>query len=330
MNLSVTSGASLRFHEGAPAAANGIPADGPTPAIESWLPAHPSGLFESCFERKSFGFDHGLSDHPLFGLPAFIALAQRRPDNLHFAYWSNGSVVPHDRWEQGMDRGPSLVDTIANIETNHSLFMLRHLEGDPEYAEVIGALFARIVELCGARMRKDVVLGRASVIVASPNRITPYHIDSDSNFLLQIAGTKRLNIHDHTDRSVTGDRELEEFFAGDFNGAVYRPEHQFKATAYRLGPGDGVHIPITAPHWGTNNGQVSIALSLAYDLRSGYRLSKLHQMNRRLRSFDLEPSSPGTSRWGDNLKLAAKNVWSAARFLGGKRADPSTRWGWRP
>ncbi|HWY25098.1 MAG TPA: hypothetical protein VNX47_09265, partial [Nevskia sp.] len=74
----------------------------------------------------------------------------------------------------------------------------------------------------------------------------------------------------------------------------------------------------------------SIALSLAYDLHSGYRRAKIHQLNRRLRRWGLRPASPGTSRLGDLVKLAAKNTWNGLRMIRGKRTDPSTERGWRP
>jgi|GEM_PF-619723 len=300
----------------------------PDDTLSRWLPQDHAGVFPGSFERRSFRFGHALSAHPLFQLPRLLALAQRRPDNLDYAYWSNGGVAPQDRWEKGMGAAPSLAQTIAGIAGNDSLVMLRHLEDDPVYGPLIGALFAQFVELCGPRLRGDVVLGRATVIIASPRRITPYHIDSDSNFLLQLAGHKRLSVLDRAAHAIS-DEELEQFFSGDFNGARYAEQRRAQAAHYDIGPGAGVHIPWTAPHWALNGDDVSIALSLAYDLRSGYRRAKLHQFNRRLRSWGLRPSSPGSSRLGDWAKLAAKNSWNGMRWLAGKRPDPTTEWGWR-
>ena len=35
----------------------------------------------------------------------------------------------------------------------------------------------------------------ALIFVTSPNRITPYHIDRECNFLMQVSGSKTISIH---------------------------------------------------------------------------------------------------------------------------------------
>ena len=39
-------------------------------------------------------------------------------------------------------------------------------------------------------MRTDVTIGEVLILVSSPGRITPYHMDSETNFLLQVTGSK--------------------------------------------------------------------------------------------------------------------------------------------
>jgi len=67
------------------------------------------------------------------------------------------------------------------------------------------------------------------------------------------------------------------------------------ANAYDLRAGFGIHVPVNAPHWVQNHDNVSVALSVTYELRSVDRLTELHRINRRLRSLGLSPSPPGTS-----------------------------------
>ena len=53
-----------------------------------------------------------------------------------------------------------------------------------------------IMRLAGPAMAEDVLVGRATILIASPHRITAYHIDQDLNYLLQIAGDKSFSVFD--------------------------------------------------------------------------------------------------------------------------------------
>src|SRR5207244_2807816 len=152
-----------------------------------------------------------------------------------------------DRWET---RGPrySLQETIDNIAANNSLVMLKHVDQDRVMGPLLRHLLDAVIELCGERMRGDVIVGRSTLLIASPRSVTAYHIEADTNFLLQLAGSKILSVFDQTDREVITDEELERYHAGDFSGAQFKPARQPDARHYRLRPGWGVHIPRTAPH----------------------------------------------------------------------------------
>ncbi len=95
-----------------------------------------------------------------------------------------------------MDVNP-LQDTITHIEHNDSIVILKHTEQDPVFAPLLQSVLATIVELAGERMRSDATIGEVLILVSSPGRITPYHMDSETNFLLQITGDKWFHIFDH-------------------------------------------------------------------------------------------------------------------------------------
>ena len=150
----------------------------------------PDGQFARNYNRRNFLFRHELKDHPLFELPNLIALA-KRPAHVE-AYWSNGMVEPTNSW--GTDRAPrlTLIETIANIGENNSLVILKQVAQDPVYGPVLQGFLASVVALSGEQMRQDVVVGETSILISSPNRLTPYHMDDDCNFLMQAVGNKTL------------------------------------------------------------------------------------------------------------------------------------------
>lgn len=272
-------------------------------------------LFTDRYNRASFLFRHELDPQPLFTLPSLLELARRRPADSRHAYWSNGPVGVGYRWDAKVAPRRSLEDTVEHIADDCSLAILKHVETDAVFGPVIREICAKVIELAGARMRRDVLEGRGTILIASPGRLTSYHIDSDTNYLFQIAGDKSLSVFDQLDRSLTTHEELERYYDGDLNGAVFKESRQPEARVYELSPGCGVHIPSMGAHWACNHAQPSVALSINFDLRSVKRLGRIYHFNCKLRRHGFKPRPPGSSPLRDVLKLAALRGLGAAQRL---------------
>lgn len=280
----------------------------------------PDGQFRRNYNRMPFMFAHRLTGHPLFELPSLLALAQRMPDHRD-TYWSNGKTEMTDRWERGTDGRMSLEDTINGIAENNSLVILKHTEQDPEYAPVLQEFLENVVAASGDTMRRDVVVGEVLILVSSPNRLTPYHMDAETNFLVQVTGDKTLCVFDHTDPAMVTDEERERYFAGDYNGAVYSDAKQEKSVTFDLRAGHGVHIPVFAPHWVRNGNSVSVSLSVNYELQSVLDMGDVFRMNRLLRQVGLAPNPPGKAALADRVKRASvRGLKTAKQMLRGKPA----------
>lgn len=289
----------------------------------------PEGDFRRNYNRANFMFKHELSGNPLFELQSLVELTQRMPDHGEH-YWSNGPVAVNNTWSDGTIGRQSLKDTIINIEHNNSIVILKHTEQDPIFAPVLQNVLATMIELAGPPMRTDVTIGEVLILISSPGRITPYHMDAETNFLLQIAGDKWFHIFSHSDRTLVTEQEREDFFAISRNCAVYRSDRQHECNKYDLRAGYGVHVPPCAPHWVQNRDNVSVALSVNYELRSVDRLEKLYKFNHRLRKMGLEPAPPAVSTWRDRIKLAASDGVAAVKAVSRKRPGPPPWQVWTP
>lgn len=283
----------------------------------------PGSSFNALYNRGSFGFTHSLSTHPLFELPALIELSARRAANPNYAYWSSGRVALTDGWDKGSRTSPSLQDAIADILHNDSLVMLKHVEEDIVYGALLRQIFAELARLVGPVMTRDVIIGRGTILIASPQRITAYHLDADTNFLFQVRGDKTIDVFDGAKPEVVSTEELETYFCGDHSAAKYLQGKQQHAIRYELRAGSGVHIPCLSPHWAQNSSNVSVALSVNFDLKSMARLAGLYRMNAKLRRLGARPRPPGSSRLGDQMKLASLAALAAARSLVGRRGPTS-------
>ncbi|MGI8988394.1 MAG: transcriptional regulator [Bryobacteraceae bacterium] len=278
--------------------------------------------FQLNFNRRHFPVRHNLSDHPLFQLPRLIELAQdtasSRPEDL---YYDLGDVRVDQRWDLSSVRALPVDESIRRIESAGAWIILKKAERDPEYRELLERCMANLLELTGREFQKQMKFQTAIVFVTSPHRVTTYHIDSECNFILQIRGDKEIYVFDQNDRDVVPEQELERFWAVDTNAGIYKPEYQDRSETYRLGPGGGVHVPVNAPHWLKNGGNISVTLSVNFRFHDSAR-ANLYRANYLMRKFGMAPTPPGVSPGRDALKRS---------LMGGmmrvKSAVPAPAWG---
>jgi hypothetical protein len=268
--------------------------------------------FRRNYNRLSYVFKHELAGHALFALDSLVAFTRRSENRRH--HWSNGPLPTEGQWTDGTIGRQSLQDTIANIEYNNSLVVLRHAEQDSVLGPLLQDALTLMVALCGERLRRDVRVGEALIVVKSPRRIMPYHMDSLSGFVFQVSGTEALHVCEKTGRNRVTNRELEDFFAVD-RAVTHRIDGKPDCVTHELVPGDAVHVPIFAPYWTENRDAVSVTLKLNFELNSIERLERLHLVNHRLRGWGLNPAEPNVSPWFDRSKLAAADAVMALRSL---------------
>lgn len=268
--------------------------------------------FTATYNRSSFAFDHSLHELDLFDIEQLRELAKRLPDQ---AYYSTADSAVGDGWKRLGGHYRSLDETMAMLGETNSLVLLKHCEKDPKWGVLFRALMREVVEHAGDALGADLDVGRTTIVISSARRVTPYHIDAEVNFLLQVRGHKLLHVFDSNDRTILSDAELEAFYGGDYDGAHYRADRESDARVYPLEPGKGIHIPLHAPHWAQNLDDVSVGVSLNFNLRSGARLAKVYKVNNRLRKAGFAPFPPGTSKWRDEVKVAAFASLVGARSL---------------
>jgi hypothetical protein len=273
--------------------------------------------FRTCFNRRPFLIRHRLADHPLFSLRRLVELSRRLPEES--VKYNGADITIETPLYHGPRTGLSTEDTIRQIEEAGSWMVLKNVEVDPEYRELLDRCLDEIrvhSEATYPSMRQR----EAFIFVSSPSAVTPYHMDPEHNFLLQIRGTKRLHIWDGWDRSVLSERELEEYFAGNEKQLVFKEEYREKAAPFDLVPGLAVHVPIATPHWVQNGDQVSISFSITFQSHRSERQQFVHRVNQRLRSLGMSPRPFAASSAIDSFKYASFVSLRAIKrlFAGGR------------
>jgi hypothetical protein len=283
-----------------------------------------AATFRSRFDRRPFVFGHALAGHPLFTLPRLVALAGRlapggadgaggsilyfRADHaIDQAAPAYGAAAPGARPGRTFvtsnlarpDLPPERV--VEQIESANAWMQLRGVGADPEYGALVRALLEEFRPY--AEPLAPGISGlRADIFVSSPGATTPFHLDEEHNFLLQIRGTKRMSIADGSNRSVLGESDLEDFYRGAGELAHYTPRLEEFSEQVDLAPGRGVHIPPCHPHWVKNGDAVSISLGILWHSDCTARRRQLYSVKRWLRRLGLHPAPVGASPRLDTLK----------------------------
>ena len=274
-----------------------------------WIECDPRELREN-FDRSPFALRHNIAGHPLFRMERLLQLArflEPRPDE----YWVDVGVSHIDqRWDQTTHPSSSLTEVIDNLAQLDAWIVLRKAELDAEYRLLLDECMVELRQLMGGTWGRRTCRQNSIIFVTSPNRLSAYHIDRECNFILQIQGEKTIYVFDPNDREVLPEEEIELFWTVDNNAARYRPALQHRAHAFRLRPGDGVHVPVNAPHWAQNDDNVSVTLSVNFQFSDVERANN-YRANYYLRKIGLNPSPPGRRPFRDNLKS-----WSFGGALG--------------
>ncbi len=249
--------------------------------------------FRAKFDQMPFEVNHSFyGSHPLFTLPRLKQLSAFLRTNGYNVHLDAGDVKIGQRWDEVPPHQWSFEETMERIEHAGAWIILKQVEKDPEYAELLEQFVEQLSSLTGRDVKREARITEVTIFITSPLRITSYHIDRECNFLLQVSGEKDMYIFDRTDREVLPEHEIERFWSVDNNAPVYREQYQDRALTVRLRPGSGVHVPVNCPHWLKNGNNVSISLSVSYQFHDSVR-KNLYQANYYLRRMGLNPTPPG-------------------------------------
>jgi oxalate decarboxylase/phosphoglucose isomerase-like protein (cupin superfamily) len=265
--------------------------------------------FEARFGKAAFLLQHRLAGDALFSLERLVALSRTLPaDKVEY----NAGDLPVSVDPASTPRnGLSAEETIRRIRECRSWLVLKNVERDPAYRALLERCLAEVNALRGTPA-PSMSEKHGFIFVSSPGAVTPYHMDPEENFLLQIRGRKTMHVFDPADRAVLSEQEIERFFSGAHRNLAFRDEYQPRAQAFALRPGLAVHVPMTAPHWVQNGPEVSVSFSITFQTAASMRRQHAHRMNARLRRLGVEPRPIGESPLRDGLKQLCYRVVRAA------------------
>ncbi|HKQ26592.1 MAG TPA: hypothetical protein VJT81_19255 [Burkholderiales bacterium] len=278
----------------------------------NWMPMSSSGTepadgvldidavtFRECFDRGPFQIGHDLTNHPLFEISRLMQLCRTLPETS--VEYNAGNIPISVDSEKTPGNGLSAEETIRRIAECKSWLVLKYVEQDPQYRALLHRCLAEVARH-SELLRPGMFLAQGFIFISSPGSVTPYHMDPEHNFLLQLRGSKRIHIFDGRDRSILTEEELEQFYGGAHRNLTYRNNCEGTGWTFDLRPGFGLHFPVTAPHYVRNGPEVSVSFSITFRTPDLKRRRMVHICNAFLRRRGLSPAPAGKHPRHDFLK----------------------------
>ena len=263
----------------------------PTDQQSGLLSAASRDLFAASYPEVPHKLAHHLHIHPLLEFERLAQLAEALPQGSVEYNLADLPIAISDK----PDRPDlSASDMIRQVGSAGSWAVLKNIEQDPDYAALLNQLLDDVVPEVEAKTGP--MLHRAGFIfVTSPGGVTPCHFDPEHNILLQVRGSKEMTQFPVTDTTYAADETHERYHIGGPREVPWSPALETGGTAFALGPGDGVFVPVMAPHFVRNGPEPSISLSITWRSAWSYEESEARGFNSLLRRAGFKPTAP--RRW---------------------------------
>lgn len=265
--------------------------------------AAPNESLTRDFPLKPFAIHHKLAGHPLLTLPRIAQLAGELPRDL--IEYNSGKVAI----SQDPDAIPSVdldpVEVVKRIQTAGAWMVLKRIEKAPAYRRLLEDALLSVARARGFRSLDEAGFEQIEgfLFVSSPNSTTPFHLDSEDNFFVQIHGEKFFTVYNNDDRSIVSEDEIERSMTKHRN-LTFDERFAPRAQEFHMFGGDGCYIPYQWPHWVRTAGSHSISMAITWKTAEVRRLNDLHFCNSMLRGLGLPQRAPGSNPAFDQVKLA--------------------------
>jgi hypothetical protein len=263
--------------------------------------------FENLFPNKPFRIQHKLVGDPRLTLPAILELVKQMPRD-RIEYNSGKAAVSQDPTTTPLvDLDPE--EVVRQIETAGAWMVLKRIDIVPAYRELLETALLSVATAQGHNSLEEAKFTdvQGFLFVSSPGSTTPFHLDSEDNFFVQIHGDKQFAVFDNTDHSIAGEDQIEHALTKHRN-LKYEDRFSARGVVNELKPGEGVFVPYIWPHWVKTKDTYSISVAITWKTPEVKRRNDLYVVNSMLRDRGFPQRAPGVKPALDAVKLGAFRV----------------------
>jgi hypothetical protein len=263
-----------------------------------------ASAFQTLFPLKPFRIRHHLVGDPRLTLDAILELVKFMPrDRLE--YNSGKAAVSQDPTTTPLvELSPEQV--VKQIESAGAWMVLKRIEIHPTYRQLLDDALLSVARAQGFASNEAAGFTdiQGFLFVSSPRSTTPFHLDSEDNFFVQVHGEKDFNIYDNQDKSIASDDQVEHAITKHRN-LKFDESYEARGMHNHLLSGEGVFVPYCWPHYVKTCETYSISVAITWKTRAVKRRNDLFVMNGMLRDRGFPQKAPGANPAADAVKLAA-------------------------
>ena len=267
------------------------------------------------YNRRPFRCTHRLADEPQMAFGALIDLARRLPTGqVRFRHGAIPGDADFDESYRRHGKGLTLDAVLDDFEGLRAYACLYNPERDAEFRPLTDRLLADVAVAC-AEVGDAVTWYSSYVFLSTEASVTPYHMDREMNFLLQVQGCKDDWLWDPNDPAVLTEAQKDALLAYDGSRPPYDAAIESRAQRFELRPGTGIHHPFIAPHRVHTQDTLSVSLAFTFRTDRSDRATAIHRFNQRLRRIGMQPAPVGEHTTRDALKAGSIGLARRGRRL---------------
>ncbi len=218
--------------------------------------------------------------------------------------------------------GRDLDDVFDQIDQPGAWIALYNIETDPQYQEFLSELRAAFEPLLAGQQTGITNVGGFVFISCAPS-VTPFHIDRENNFWLQILGTKTISVWPANEPHVMAPASVEKFILNrDLTDVRLSDAIQPYRNDFEMRPGKGLYFPSLTPHMTRCDepapnevGGPSISIGVVFYSDQTRQQSRALAFNRLLRRVGLNPQIPPLTTADQPQRLLDVAHAAAGRLL---------------
>ncbi len=274
------------------------------------------GVDAQKLDREPYRFQHKLMGHPALTLENLSRVLPRLPPDQ--VMYSNNRLKNGDDFEKTFRSRPqdqSIEETIEGIRTSDSYIVVSSPQVDASFAPLHKELISDVEALIQQRgVGRVAITPKLYLFIASPNSVTPFHIDRYSTFLMQFRGSKQVCVSRPWDERVVTDTDCENYVSYVSTRLPWSTDRDQFSTCFDFRPGDALHIPFVSGHHVRNGAEdVSISLSIIFNTDQTMAWRSALNFHQRARKVGVTPARVGQSPVRDAAKARLWSVWSRLR-----------------
>jgi len=260
---------------------------------------------------------HSLASHPLLQMDSLRELGKRLEARGRIRTHSDQAKAdtPFNSAPETHPTGKRGTEALADVTKAAAWTSLLNVQTDEIYRTLVDEVLDSVKPMVDA-VDPGMSYRGGWIFVTSPRAVTPFHMDMEHNFIVQILGKKRLYVWDPSDRSVVTERGRELFLSYQQRDLVrFHEDFRKKAHVFELEPGMGGYMPSTAPHMVENGDGPSVTMSFTYYTDSTRKRNLLYRGKTHLRRLGFDPSPVGSDPRRDSRLTWAMQLYAGTKEL---------------